>query len=275
MRYSTEKHYLCNALRASLLLLGVLLWLPTHGQEQQVLPFTLPHAVQVNFDGQVYALKTPNELVALDTQAQVLREFTVAVPFQDIQFRNRWKVFLFSQEQQTFYFLNRFLTVIDRFTLSPDLGWITLAAPSADQTLWLYDAAALELIRYDPQQQEVISRTALIRWISDAGSPTLLKEYQNQLFLYFPDYGVWIFDLVGNFREKIALPAAGNIQFIGESLCFWDTDAQSWGSWHLYRSELHYQKLENQPKNIRKALRVGDAWWLFTSKELIIRKNSP
>lgn len=217
-----------------------------------------------NFAGIVFALRADNTLVQLDSGANITRRFSGqnATPFQHIQFRNRWQLFLFSPDNQTVTLLDRFLTPIDRYTFDLKLGWIGLAAPSADQSVWLFDETSLRLLRYDLRLGEIIGQTALNLILAEsAASPDQLEEYQNQLFLNVPDLGVLVFDALGNFREKLPFAATGRFQFRDDKLCFWEAERQRFVCWHLYEKRLRYITSAYPEQRFTQALWLRRAHW--------------
>ncbi|MGF1532345.1 MAG: hypothetical protein ACFCUI_01475 [Bernardetiaceae bacterium] len=217
------------------LYIALLLLIGTNTQAQ------LPPLRSLHTNGQhCYALTQTEEVLLLDTAGKIERRFAApaAIPLTSMDFSHRWKVFLFSEETQSVLFLDRFLVLLDRLTLPEDFGWITLTAPSADQTLWLFAQDRHALVRYDMQRREWRSQSSLSGIIpAHAHLPDQLSEYQNLLFLNIPESGIFVFDMFGSFREQLPFWASSAWQFLEQQLCFHDKASQQMICWDIYRRE--------------------------------------
>lgn len=183
-----------------------------------------------------------------------------------IEARNPLRIFIFYREFQEYILLDRFMTLIKTTSLqSPALGFVRLAAPSADQLLWVLDDGDFSLKKYQQQTGEVLFKTPLDLLFSTTNYDIIfLTEYQNQVFLIDKNSGILVFDNMGNFLRKINQSNIDYFNFDNE-IIYWVTTQEIMIE-NLYNSQRQTIKLPKHLANkVKKVLYFGTTFLLFTA----------
>ncbi len=114
--------------------------------------------------------------------------------------------------------------------LSPDLGInpfetidsliaieIGLICPSGDQNLWVLDEADLGIKKLSLRDERVLTEFS-INGLFKENNFTLMREYQNFLFLLDPKTGVTVYNSFGKQIRKIQEENLTYFNFLGEEL---------------------------------------------------------
>ena len=116
--------------------------------------------------------------------------------------------------------------------LSPDLGTnpfeaidpsiaieVGLICPSGDQNLWVLDEADLGLKKLSVRDSRVLSEFSISNQFKE-NNFTLMREYQNFLFLLDPKTGISVYNSFGKQIRKIQEPGLIYFNFLGEELYY-------------------------------------------------------
>ncbi len=117
------------------------------------------------------------------------------------------KTLLFSENQQMLKFVDNTLTFQEGGAdlASLDVDFASLVCYSNQSNMfWVYDELNARLIRMN-SSSSVIRRSEISNLTSITGqsSPSSIEENQNQLFLFYKDDGVFVFDYYGSLLHKI------------------------------------------------------------------------
>ncbi len=156
-------------------------------------------------NGNIY-LVNGSKLSKLDENGKLLRSFDDSFlgDITSVDVDNPLKIMVFYRESGKIVFLDDRLSpvmaALDLF--SHGYTSVTLAAYSTDNLIWLYDAAAHELICMDFYCKEK-SRNKLN--FSDFEPSQLLACQEKSLLMNNPDDGIYLFDAFGTLVQRIPL----------------------------------------------------------------------
>jgi len=152
---------------------------------------------------------------------------TQKIRVSSLDVTNPLRIFAFSADQQKVYWFDRFLRPLESYLLeNQDIGLVRLAAPSADQTLWIYEENTQNLLKCNLLQNQVLFRInigALLE--SEDFLPDFLAEYQDFIFLHDPVLGLYILDNFGNLKTHFQTNSPKNIGFLENQIYFLEETA--------------------------------------------------
>lgn len=186
------------------------------------LPF-VPTSSSIDRQGYLYFASQDGVIEKYDQQGKLQYHFspqTRASPSL-IEAWQGLRIFVYYQSFQEYLFLNRFLTESERYNLeSLNLSDFNgLATLSADNNLWLINSNTLLLSKVDINNGEVLFENYLTLTLgTDQFEPKFIREYQNLLFISDVNRGIFIFDNLGNFVEKLDLENNGFFSFTKNQL---------------------------------------------------------
>jgi len=133
-----------------------------------------------------------------------------------------FKIFTFYREFQDFTIFDRFLARDLRTPLSQSLvNYVDICTYSRDQNIWAVEENALRLLKINLRLREVEIDIPLEFILSDQDhSFSLIKEYQNLVFLIDKPTGIYIFDNLGNYLRKIKAPEILHCSFNNDKLYY-------------------------------------------------------
>jgi hypothetical protein len=165
-----------------------------------------------------YAVDPLQQLLAVDLQGTLTQYSTQGKPlFQyhdttlgedfTIDATDPFNILLFYQEQQTIVLLDR--TLSGRATLDlrdTPVQYATAVARSHDNNLWIYDELAGRLYRLNARGEVLFTSNDLRLSAGLATGPTHIFRWQDRIALNFPQKGIALFSLLGQFEEWWDLP---------------------------------------------------------------------
>jgi hypothetical protein len=210
--------------------------------------FSLPsfEQVRINPKGQICLTQENGILLQLDkygnTNALFSPERTGEIT--SLFTNNPLQIFLFYAEWQEFIILNRLLDPLKEGNFQDlslnsnlDLGFIQFACPSVDNQLWLVDNSDFSLKKYDMLHHVLEAQTSLDLLLEgDFYALKSLQVYQNKLYLHTQN-GILIFDMYGNYQQKIPIQNVNTLRFYEESFYFFDKENQKVVFRNLYTNE--------------------------------------
>ncbi|WP_339902641.1 hypothetical protein [uncultured Cyclobacterium sp.] len=163
-----------------------------------------------NNRGDIFVTDNQGYLFQYDSKGSLINQLatSLSAPVTNLDAYNTVNVFLFSSALQRFEFLDRFLNPISKLSIDASIssGWVSQACPGNNNSLWLYDESALNLIKFSLINNELLQAQALNTLIQQNDLKViLLTERNNMLFLQIAEDGLYIFDNQANFIEKISL----------------------------------------------------------------------
>ncbi|MGB1039621.1 MAG: hypothetical protein ACPGVD_01960 [Flavobacteriales bacterium] len=134
--------------------------------------------------------------------------------------RNPLQLMLFYKQQQEIVLLDNTLSETNKIALA-FFEWIDLACMSnRDNAFWLYSKTTQSLIKTNNQGKVVSRFKNIAQLVKKDIDPTQLIEYNNQVYLFDHNEGLFIFDLYGNYVKRIQLKNAENVKFFKEKVFF-------------------------------------------------------
>lgn len=128
--------------------------------------------------------------------------------------RNPLQLMLFYQQQQQIVLLDNTLSETNKIELASQFDWIDLACLSnRDNAFWLYAVTGQELIKINKSGIVTSRFKNISQLVRKDINPTQLVEYDNQVYLFDPNQGLFVFDLFGNYIKRIQLENAENVKF--------------------------------------------------------------
>lgn len=184
--------------------------------------------------------------------------------------RQTLRIFAFYRDLQTFSLLNRFLSPIENLRIEDnELGFIRMATPSLDNQVWLFDDLDFSVKKYNPNLSKISIKIALdlLLPISSDYDFNFMTEYQNILFVNEANFGIVLFDNLGNYLEKI--DTGGNPPFY-----FWENEL------YFLKNDsikiIDFYKLDNKTllipaelsQKIKTAIRWNQHFYFIGEKEI-------
>lgn len=154
----------------------------------------------------------------------------------DITLVEAWRavnVFVFYRQLQEYNFLDRFLTSSTpnfKFANGFDnndegIGFARLATVAYDNNLWIFDDTDFSLKKYDTQINQITIKTSLDLILDPKFYDlTLIREYQNLLFINDKNSGILVFDNMGNYKHKLEFKDVNYFNFIDNYIYFLQKD---------------------------------------------------
>lgn len=197
-----------------------------HAQGLQLIgctPIPEPTAVSVDNAGYLYLADRAGRVIRYDRGG---KEQLIYSPYRPAQISglDAWqglRIFCFFRDLQEYAFLNRFLVSPGNYSFGSHFGFVEAAALSFDNLIWAFDQGDFSLKKYDVQLQQVQTQTPL-NLLLDPGNYeiSLIREYQNRVYLADKRSGILVFDNIGNFLRTLPLPDVEYFNFIDDQLYF-------------------------------------------------------
>jgi hypothetical protein len=199
---------------------------PVHAQSLQLIGCTdIPELTAVSVDnaGYLYLADRAGRVIRYDRDG---REQLVYSPYRPAQISglDAWhglRIFCFFRDLQEYTFLNRFLVSPGNYNFGGHFTFVEAAALSFDNLIWAFDQGDFSLKKYDVQLQQAQTQTPL-NLLLDPGNYeiSLIREYQNRVYLADKRSGILVFDNIGNFLRTLPLPEIDYFNFIDDQLYF-------------------------------------------------------
>src|SRR6478735_2002170 len=135
---------------------------------------------------------------------------------------NAIRLLVYYQKGQQFSWLSPDLSINPFETVDPSLVIdASLICPSGDQNIWLLDNAYLSLKKASLRDSRVLGEFSISDQFKE-NRFTLMREYQNFLFLLDPKTGIFVYNSLGRLMRKIQTVGLNNFNFLGEELYYVD-----------------------------------------------------
>jgi hypothetical protein len=123
------------------------------------------------------------------------------------------------------------------------LAQSTLVCASFDNGFWSYLPGSMSLYRYDQYLKRVVDIESINRFMNiSLIEPSFMNEYSNTLYLFFPDYGLLVFDIFGAYVQTLPIK---ELEY---------PDIQSGQLIHFKNDTLYFQSLPDMAKKSSLAL---------------------
>lgn len=133
---------------------------------------------------------------------------------------NAIRLLIYYKKGQQFSWLSPDLSVNPFQFIDPSLVIDpSLICPSGDQNMWMLDNADLSLKRVSIRDSRVLGEFSISDQFKE-NRFTLMREYQNFLFLLDPKTGIAVYNSLGRLMRKIPATGLTNFNFLGEELYY-------------------------------------------------------
>ncbi len=222
-----------------------------------------------------YYIQNNNELWMFNRADTLFRKFSIInlSDVTNIDASNALKIQVYYKELgKILYIDNNISDFSNAISLNEmDLAQSTLVCASYDNGFWSYLPGTMSLYRYDQYLKRAVAIESISRFSNlSLLEPTFMKEYSNSLYLFFPEYGLIVFDVFGAYVQT--LPIA-RLQY---------PDIQSGELIHFRNDTLFFQSLPDISKTSTMALPHHDQLksvryssgkvYMLTQKKLFIYK---
>ena len=134
--------------------------------------------------------------------------------------RNPLQIMLFYKQQQQIVLLDNTLSETNKITLA-SFDWIDLVCMSnRDNAFWLYAITSQELLKTDKNGMVINRFNNIAQLVQKNINPTQLIEYENSVYLFDPNQGLFVFDLYGNYIKRVQLENAEIVKFYDKKVFF-------------------------------------------------------
>jgi hypothetical protein len=255
----------------------VLLASPLYAQQPETtlkyshsIPIGSPTTIAADRNGNIYLLDPSHNLLRLDSLG--LPRATFSPPtrgrISTVDASNPLKLLLFYQDRQSLLLLDRFLHPIGDITLTDYTytGNAGAAALTSDDGIWLFKETDFTLGKLDLRLRKMVVETPLNLILDrERFQVTGLREYQNMVYLLDVNGGIYVFDNLGNYKQKLPFSGIAHMGFIGNELYFIKD-----GNLHFYDLYKLRERVLPLPKpNIYRTALVGkNHLYLFTGKAM-------
>ena len=144
-----------------------------------------------------------------------------------IDTRNPLKIMLFFKEQQEIILLDNSLSETRNIALISQLNSIVdlVCLSNRDNSFWIYSGINQELLKVD-KNLKTINLTKNIGQLIDMDiTPIQMVEYNNSVYLLDQKFGIFLFDLYGNYIKRIPLQDAKRFKIYPEGIIYLKKDA--------------------------------------------------
>lgn len=134
--------------------------------------------------------------------------------------RNPLQLMLFYKQQQEVILLDNTLSETNKISLN-FFEWVDLVCLSnRDNAFWLYSITTQTLIKTDKNGNITNRFKNIGQLVQKEINPIQLIEYENSVYLFDPNHGLFMFDLFGNYVKRIQLEKAERIKFHQKKVFF-------------------------------------------------------
>ncbi|AKQ44740.1 hypothetical protein TH63_02445 [Rufibacter radiotolerans] len=258
-------------------LLGWLPLLPALAQTQSPawsLAYTLPakgnSLLSIDRFDRLYLSDARQNIIQLDTLGKVINTFSPPIQGR-VAMAEAWspaKITVFYEDRQRVQLLDRFLTPLGLADLREyTQGTIRAATLAADDRLWLFDETTFRLLKIDTRVNQIVYENPLELLLArQQQDVTFLREYQNKLYMVDRLSGIFVFDNMGNYQKKIALPNLTYVGFLGDELYYLSGNQLHFQ--HLYNFKTRTVALPDQAPPYRQVL-AGDKFLYLTTQDAL------
>ena len=223
--------------------------------------------------GQVYLQTIGGRIVKYDENGEILYEYQDANTrfVHTLDASTSLRLLVFYKERQSYQYFDRTLTPSPMLSLTnTSSAFFSLAAASADNSLWLWDATQLRLKKYKPVLNDFTTDISAKYYLAKDADINQMSEYQNKLYVNDHKNEILVFDLLGNYIQKLPLAAIEHVDFSGDEL-YW-RNGRSVHTYNLYNMQSSTLVLPDDlnANSIFAVFLKKDRMIIITQKEMLI-----
>jgi hypothetical protein len=157
----------------------------------------------------IYIVTTSDQLKKLSSAGDSLAVYNEVKKFGKIysmDVSNPLKIVLFYKSFSTVVVLDRFLSLKGAIDLRKNnIPEASAAAASYDNKIWIFDAVENKLKKLDDNGKQLMETPDLRQVFNLTIQPVKIIDQDQSVYLYDPQYGIFIFDHYGSFKKKYPL----------------------------------------------------------------------
>ena len=200
---------------------------PCHSQS---IDHIISHPIQglnqtsVDIQGNIFASKKDGEILKIDSSGKTLLNFSPSKngTVKQLDIWSSFKIMTFYDSFQEVVLLNRFLSETARYNFDEfDLGFISNATLNFQQNLWVIDESEFSLKLIDISNHENLINQPFFQFLDvDNHNIILIKEYQNRLYVVDQEYGILIFNNLGNLVDRLEVKGIQSLGFENDTFYY-------------------------------------------------------
>lgn len=138
---------------------------------------------------------------------------------QHVDVNNPLKVLVYHRDYGIISYLDNTLALIRKADLQ-DWGYndVSTIASSNDGNIWLYDPAKNQVLKINDAGKIILSTNNLNDYRLEDLNPTKIVERNNKIFIYDQDYGIIMFDNLGQYLKVLPIKDIKNFHTDGMNL---------------------------------------------------------
>lgn len=138
---------------------------------------------------------------------------------QHVDVNNPLQALVYHREYGIISYLDNTLALIRKSNLQ-DWGYydISTIASSNDGNIWLYDPAKNQILKINDSGKIQLSTNNLNDYRLEDLNPTKIVERDNKLFIYDEEYGIIIFDNLGQYLKVLPIKSVTTFQTDGRNI---------------------------------------------------------
>jgi len=180
--------------------------------------------IEVDQLGNLYVAVQNGDLFKYSVNGTLLNEFSPQAQgrIDQIDVVSSLKILVFYEGLQEYVLLNRYLTAPVRYSFANvELGYITHTSLTWQQNIWVIDATDFALKLWNTATQSIDENKSLVKVLNpDQADIVALYTYQNRTYLLDQKSGIYVFDAIGNFLQKISAQRVTGLGFTGDCLLY-------------------------------------------------------
>jgi hypothetical protein len=185
---------------------------------------------------------------------------------------NALKVLLYYKDFQQLVFLDSQLSQNGDVISLETLGYeqTDLVCTSFNNSFWIYDKQAVELVRFNENSQQVAKTGNLKQLLQAELKPEFMIEHNSYLYLNCPDIGIYVFDMYGTFNRIIGLKNIHAFQ-VSDNIIYYFNN----GKFCSYDAKAYEEKCITYNDSLLKNVRIEkERLFLQYSDSVIVLDNS-
>lgn len=261
-------------IRSLVFLLLLIFYAPSLlGQQYNLIErISIPSPVHVTADpmGHIYLQTIRGDIIKYKLDGEKLLTFNSSErkAATSIDASLSLRLFAFYKDAQSCQYFDRQLNPLAIHQLpEQNTSFFSLATPSSDNSIWLWDATQLSLKKYKPVLNTFTVEEPAQYYLHKTPDINQIREYQNKVYVNDKNHQVMVFDIFGNYIQKLPVTILDHFEFYRDELYWWEGNTIYF--YHLY--EMGNRKLElpdaEEPSHV---LLVEDRIFIFNKEEMLI-----
>lgn len=170
-----------------------------------------------------YLINSKNELLKYDNNGNSAGTYNnkLSGTLSSISTYIPLEIFIFYKDIHQIVFLDKTLSQRGAINLEElGLKQVTLACPSFDKNIWIFDESFFELKKIDNNLKIIQNSSNITTLTDDKIEPNFLIEHNNMVYLNNPSAGILVFDIYASFYKNIPIKNLDDFQIIGNELYY-------------------------------------------------------